>query len=186
MVMFLGMGTLAQATLTDRGADTLGNHLIYDTDLNITWYDYTSSYATWYNQMFWAENLTVTMADGRSFTDWRLPTTPGTIDGYTNQGEMGHLCYDELSNAAGSNNVSFTNLQYYYYWSGSDFPLNTYFAWRFLFDGSQGLSGKGSTFFALAVRSGDSAAVPEPMSVMLAAGGLISLLGIRRGRRRRA
>ena len=32
----------AHAELYDRGNDTLGNRLIYDTDLDITWYDYTN------------------------------------------------------------------------------------------------------------------------------------------------
>jgi len=30
----------AEATLFLRGTDTLGNQLIYDSDRNITWYDY--------------------------------------------------------------------------------------------------------------------------------------------------
>jgi hypothetical protein len=46
MVMVLGIVTMAQATLIDRGADTSGNHLIYDTDKDITWYDYTK-YCQW-------------------------------------------------------------------------------------------------------------------------------------------
>jgi hypothetical protein len=29
------------------------------------------------------------------YDDWRLPTTPGTITGPVNEGEMGHLYYDE-------------------------------------------------------------------------------------------
>ena len=39
MVTVLGIATLVHANLLDRGADTLGYHLIYDTDKNITWYD---------------------------------------------------------------------------------------------------------------------------------------------------
>jgi hypothetical protein len=78
MVLVLGLGqAFAQAELIDRGADVLGNHLIYDKDLNITWYDFTKSQDNWNNQVSWAQNLTVNLADGRSFTGWRLPTTSG-------------------------------------------------------------------------------------------------------------
>ncbi len=33
----------ADAGLQNRGTDSQGNRLIYDSDLNITWYDYTNS-----------------------------------------------------------------------------------------------------------------------------------------------
>lgn len=39
MLIVLGIGTPAQATLIDCGVDPLGDHLIYDTDGDITWYD---------------------------------------------------------------------------------------------------------------------------------------------------
>ena len=41
---------------------------------------------------------TDTWVDGLSdagYDDWRLPATPGTITGPVNEGEMGHLYYDE-------------------------------------------------------------------------------------------
>jgi len=42
---------IADADLYKRGTDILGNRLIYDSDLNITWYDYTKSNDTWDNQV---------------------------------------------------------------------------------------------------------------------------------------
>ena len=37
--IIFGLSVQADATLFLRGTDTLGNQLIYDSDLNITWYD---------------------------------------------------------------------------------------------------------------------------------------------------
>lgn len=142
----------------------MGNHLIYDTDQDITWYDYTRLRNNWYNQMSWADNLTVTMPNGRIFTDWGLPTTPGTplslavyigVTGvYTNEGEMGHLYYDELGNVANvgwvnMNRGPFTNLVVLDpelmrpitdYWSGSEYAAEPRRAWYFDF-GRYGIEG---------------------------------------------
>lgn len=116
-LMVLGFSLKSEASLLNRGTDTLGNRLIYDSDLNITWYDYTYSYTnysqtSWYNALSWADSLTVTL-NGVVYGDWRLPTMiinqdPPTY-GYdkthtygfniTNS-EMGHLFYSELGNKA--------------------------------------------------------------------------------------
>ncbi|MEW6219534.1 MAG: hypothetical protein AB1634_08360 [Thermodesulfobacteriota bacterium] len=92
-----------------------GNQLIYDADLNITWYDYSNPYyvngqyvGRWQDQMNWASNLSVTV-NGVTYDDWRLPSTVDGpyvwgYDGSTTAGynittsEMGHLYYTELSN----------------------------------------------------------------------------------------
>ena len=98
----------AHATLFNQGTDSLGNRLIYDSDLNITWYDYTRSGDTWQNQVNWADALSVTFG-GNTYTDWRMPTTVDgpyvygydgtTIGGFNiTSSEMGHLFYTELGN----------------------------------------------------------------------------------------
>jgi hypothetical protein len=71
------MAGAADAALLMRGTDILGNKLIYDTDMDITWYDYTKSADTWDNQVAWADSLEVTFNDA-TYNDWRLPAT---VDG---------------------------------------------------------------------------------------------------------
>ena len=158
---------ISKATLTDRGIDSLGNHLIYDSDLNITWYDMTSSFASWENQVIWADGLTVNFG-GKIFSDWRLPTTiasgfitsssspsfyDGSADGGYNitRGELGYLFYIDLGNSGRyttdgtlnpqpwtSNLSPFINLQINTYWSETLFIDSVNaFAFQF-FDGKQG------------------------------------------------
>ena len=113
LVFLLAVNTV-NAELYNRGIDSLGNRLIYDSDLNITWYDYTNTPPpqngdTWQNQVDWADTLSVTFGS-KTYNDWRLPTTPDGIyiwgfDDTATQGfnittsEMGHLFYTELGNA---------------------------------------------------------------------------------------
>ncbi len=101
---FIGQGTSVHGTY----------NLIYDTDLDITWYDYTQSDDTWQNQVDWADALTVSFG-GNIYEDWRLPTItqpdpncslqqnvgsyPLQSFGYNCTGsEMGKLFYTELGN----------------------------------------------------------------------------------------
>lgn len=89
-----------------------GNHLIYDTDLKITWYDYASgsqySLSGGYQAAVdWAGGINV---GGTVLGSWTLPTTINSTawswgyDGSTTAGgnittsEMGHLFYVELGN----------------------------------------------------------------------------------------
>lgn len=101
------------AALQVRGTDTQGNRLIFDTDLNITWYDFSnppSSSSSWYTHLDWASGLAVTL-NGVVYDDWRLSTMVLTEDppvwaftGTTSYGynisssEMGHLFHTELGN----------------------------------------------------------------------------------------
>ncbi len=103
----------AQASLYNRGTDTTGNRLIYDSGLNITWYDFTYSTAdsdTWGNCLTWASALSVNIA-GTIYDDWRLPTitivedprvhsyTGSTTYGYNiSSSEMGNLFHVALNN----------------------------------------------------------------------------------------
>jgi hypothetical protein len=104
------------AELQYLGQDALGNGLIYDTGLDVTWYDYTNPPDTWFNHTAWAENLTVTFG-ANTYDDWRLPTNPdgsyaplsysGSLYAgwnYTNS-DLGHLFYVELGNV-GSRDTS--------------------------------------------------------------------------------
>ncbi len=103
-VAVLGSSTFVQADLVNNG-----NGLIYDTVLNITWYDYAKSPDTWDHQVSWAASLSVTDVNGHSITGWRLPTAvdgPYVVgyDGTTTAGwnittsELGHLFYIGLDN----------------------------------------------------------------------------------------
>ncbi|RJQ55734.1 MAG: hypothetical protein C4526_03015 [Nitrospiraceae bacterium] len=86
------------AELFNRGSDSLGNQLIYDDDLNITWYDYSNSPDTWYNQMDWAAALTVNF-NSTVYDNWRLPSSvyapwPEQAGYNITSSEMGHLFYN--------------------------------------------------------------------------------------------
>ena len=191
----------AQAALQDRGGG-----LIYDTDLDITWlsdanYAMTSGYDSdglmnWSEATAWAAGL----AYG-GYTDWRLPTTLQPDPTCSNQGglgsgyggvnctgsDMGHLFYTELGGTGFTTSIltsldpdlaKFTNIQSNFYWSGSDYAPNApYSAWYFyLYYGYQSNYTKGESLYALAVRPGDVAAIPEPetYAMFLAGLGLIA------------
>lgn len=76
----LGLSVPAHASLVVSGTvDYMGaaRNLIYDTDLNITWLDYTKGTANWSTQQSWAANLSLTV-NGVTYDNWRLPAT---VDG---------------------------------------------------------------------------------------------------------
>ena len=209
MAVVFGFSVPSHATLFYRGTDTLGNKLIYDDDLNVTWYDYTNAVTTWQNQVNWASGLSVDFG-GNTYDDWRLPTTvdgayvSGT-NGMTTAGynittsEMGHLFYTGLGNkgfydTSGaapqlgwglSNTGDFDNLLASYYWSGTEYSADADYAWYFNFySGHQDLTNKTTNLSALAVRPGDVSVVvtPEPSTYLLLGTGIAGLALWRRKR----
>src|SRR3970040_2917221 len=76
LILVVGLSVQAHATLILRGTDSLGNRLIYDNDLDITWYDYTTR-DSWGNSMSWADALSINFG-GAIYDDWRLPSS---VDG---------------------------------------------------------------------------------------------------------
>jgi len=191
----------AGAALIDRGAFNNGfggtMHLIYDTDLDITWlgdanFAETSGFAIdglmdWTTATTdWAPSLTV-----GGFTDWRLPTAlngdgSGPCDGFGCTGsEMGHLYYVEGITAAAPG-LLFDNVQPFVYWSGTESAPNPDRAWYFDFrPGYQYFTVKDGPLSAWAVRSGDVSAppIPEPSTIILLGSGLVGLIGWQRARR---
>ncbi|MFM8330144.1 MAG: DUF1566 domain-containing protein [Candidatus Methylumidiphilus sp.] len=117
--------------------------------------------------------------------------------------ELAHLFFVELGNlssvdSAGNsrggftgvnygvvNTGPFTNLQNFYYWSGTEYVPDTRYAWFFInIEGHQLYGDKDLLFNGWAVRSGDVAAVPLPAAVWLFGSALTGLSVLSAKRRR--
>lgn len=179
----------AEAALVDRGGG-----MIYDTTLNITWlsdwnYAKTSGFDTdglmdWDTANVWAENLVY-----GGYSDWRLPVADSSGGGRGAGSELGHMYMvnagatypnDILSGSNTENLALLENMQSYY-WTGTE--IGTGSAWFFaVSEGTQAGNSKLDLLSAVAVRSGDVAAVPEPTTIALATW---ALLGIAATRKRR-
>jgi len=159
---------------------------------------------TWDAATAWANNLVY-----GGFSDWRLPTLNpldasctggfGVGVGYNcTGGELSRLFVTDLGNQGNSsvldqvgdtaeqiaNLALFSNVQSDPYWSGTSFAPDPAGAWGFNAGiGLQGVGGKGSALYAVAVRPGDVAAsVPEPQTLALALLALGATMVVRRRR----
>jgi uncharacterized protein (UPF0333 family) len=177
----LGTGTIV-------GGDGNEYRLIYDAAQDITWLDYTKSFANWDTQKSWAAALEVNFS-GSILSGWRLPSAgdnPQKGYGMTSS-EMGHLYYESLGNGGDGlqETGDFENLVKNGYWSGTEYSPDLGYAWFFSFSnfkkGYQSNRYKRYDSRALAVLPGNpAAAVPLPGAVWLLGSGLAGLLGLRR------
>lgn len=207
MMLLALSGFSAVASATYILIPELGGQAVYDHATNLTWVANANladtntfgvsginagGYMTWSIAQQWIAAMDT--ANYLGYSDWRLPTSD-TCVGYNCTGsEMGNLFYNGLGQVAGqsitaTNNAAnyglFQNVQSGLYWSGTEYAPNPNDAWNFLtYNGSQNAYSKSTIIFALAVRSGQVAAVPEPSTALMLGVGLLALIGV--GRRRLA
>ncbi len=183
----------------------------YDADGRMTWSQANAWAAqlSFYNPLTgetinnW--RLPTTTDTGAPGCNWAYSGTDCGYNVNPASSEMAHLYFVELGNlssatptgtdsgayAGGSNPYStldnvgpFVNFQSYWYWSGTEYAPSPTLAWVFNTNyGDQGYIATPSSLYALAVRPGDVAAVPEAQiyALMLAGLGLVGWRARRRG-----
>ena len=168
-VVLLAAGSLnAQAILLPLQA--LSDGTVWDPNTHLIWLKHwnVNGAKDWNTQNDWAEGL-----DFAGSSDWHLPTGDENAPaGPLNQ--FGKL-YAEFG--APTLICVFNNVQTGEYWSGTPY----YFAFSYG-GGGGGESDEASLFYAVAVRAGDPAAVPEPpvmvlMLLALGAAGMVRRRG---------
>lgn len=83
-----------------------------------------------------------------------------------------------------TNTGDFQNLRPNGFWTGIQLPPESDGVWYFgTGTGIQATTASNSLLFAMAVRTGDVAAIPEPQTLALMAAGLVGIVAVR-GRRR--
>lgn len=205
LISVLGFTSSPNAALINNGGG-----LIYDTDLNITFYmeefvqEGVGNNGTWSTVNTWVSSLTV---EGTNAGTWRLPLASNSGYG-TNEGEMGHLFYAELGGSEGvsikiTHNANYALFPYMLaggYWTGTPANPNNdnnqdgvkdekdaNYTWRFDFsDGHQYLPPEipndSVDGLAIAVHVGNvgGTAVPEPNTILLLCLGMIGIAGFRK------
>lgn len=173
----LGLGLALSTTPAVAGLIIRGGGLVYDSAQNITWLQDTNlggAGRTWVEALAWADSLVY-----QGYDDWRLPSSPATAQGFLNEGELGHLYSTTLGNVAGgplANTGPFVGFPSpAVFWLDAP-PIHAGSAWNFEFyRGMQNASSDTNSWYAWAVRDGDShpTAVPE-----IATGGLGSSIAL--------
>lgn len=85
-IAVIGVGATARADLLLRGEDNLGYNLVYDTDLDITWYDFSLFAPAYKDAVIWAKQLSVEVGTNK-FEGWRLPSF---LEGENSNSESPH------------------------------------------------------------------------------------------------
>ncbi len=205
IALVLGFSALTHAYLNNNG-----NNLIYDTDLNITWWNPSkeeqTNRAPWppyfYNLAPWVTTVTVGGVSGRRLAKIGDEPTLGDETwrwGYNNitiRSKMGHLFYAELGNKGfyapdgsypqpgwGLANVGpFSNLYTTgEYWSSTKYTGSPA-QWVFSFrTGSLGIEPwAGGDYIRLGHDGNIGAPVPIPAPILLLGSGLLVLVELRR------
>jgi hypothetical protein len=168
------------------------------------WLEYLNPYGSDIN--FWRLPATVDVGnDGATYTD----VHQGVDYGYniTTHSEMSHMYYETLGNTAWydtsgaetgctlpdyclTNTGPFSNIQYDFYWSATEYAPHTLMAWDFDFrNGYQDDHYKNFEQYVWAVHDGDvgvalpTSEVPIPAAAWLFSSGLLGLLAMARKRR---
>lgn len=174
--MLFGMNGTACATLIVQGTVNYAGAermLIYDSDQDITWLDYSHGGEMWRDQNGWAETDLTFNIGSITYTDWRQPEF----------GELMHLF--SADHAWQEPESPFQNLLLTEYWSGSEASYAPGHFYCITGNGGYGIAGEDYIKLGLAVIDGRiSQPVPEPATMLLLSTGIASLVGTRLKRKK--